>query len=119
MSITIYHNPRCSKSRATLELIQESGIQPEIKEYLNQSFTIDELTQIVKALKISDVREMMRRKDELYKELHLDNPRLSQEELFTILAENISLLERPIVVKDNNAVIGRPPENVFNLIGII
>ena len=119
MSITIYHNPRCSKSRATLALIEESGIQPEINEYLKNSFTIEQLQQIAHALKLSDVRDMMRRKDALYKELHLDNPALSQEELVKILADNISLLERPIVVKDDNAVIGRPPENVFNLIGII
>lgn len=108
--------PRCSKSRETLALLQQQGIEPEIELYLEQHYSVDFLQQLKEKLKINTVREMMRTKDDLYRTLNLDNPQLTEKQLFEEIAKHSSLLERPIVVNGEKAKIGRPPENVLAIL---
>ena len=116
MSVTIYHNPRCSKSRETLALLEEKGIQPTIELYLQQHYSVEALKQLANKLGLDDVRKMMRTKDELYQSLGLDNPALMNDDLLKAISENSALLERPIVVKGEKAKIGRPPESVLTIL---
>lgn len=113
MSVIIYHNPHCSKSRETLALLENKGIQPIIELYLQKQYSVNELQSIAKKLGIDDVRQMMRTKDELYKSLNLD---LSQAELFKAISEHSALIERPIVINGDKAKIGRPPETVLEIL---
>lgn len=112
----IYHNPRCSKSRQTLALLEDAGVSPEIVEYLKSPPTRDELARIEKALN-GDVRAMIRFKEDEAKELGIkagdDRP---VEEWLDLLAAHPRLLERPIVVQGECARIGRPPEQVRELL---
>lgn len=114
-TVRIYHNPRCSKSRQTLALIEENGIQPEIIRYLDTPPNADELRAIIDALGVS-VRDIIRVKESEYKEQGLDDPSLSDDQIIRILTEHPRLIERPIVVKGNKAAIGRPPESVLPLL---
>jgi len=107
----IYHNPRCMKSRQTLALIREQGVEPEIVEYLNAPPSAAELDRILKMLGIEPI-ELMRKKEAVYKELGLAKKSLSRKEAIRVLIENPKLIERPIVIKGKRAVLGRPPENV-------
>lgn len=116
MSVVIYHNPRCSKSRETLELLENQGFQPIVELYLQKQYSIDELQSIAKKLGIDDVRQMMRTKDDLYKSLNLDNLERSQAELLKAMSEHSALIERPIVINGNQAKIGRPPESVLEIL---
>ncbi|OOF52905.1 arsenate reductase (glutaredoxin) [Rodentibacter trehalosifermentans] len=116
MSVMIYHNPRCSKSRETLALLETQGIQPTIELYLQKHYSVAELQQLADKLGISDIRQMMRVKDELYRTLNLDNPELTNADLLNALSQHSALLERPIVVKGEKAKIGRPPENVLTIL---
>ena len=113
--ITIYHNPRCSKSRGACELVNEritrSGESVKIVEYLKDSPSVDDLKALHKMLGGS-VREMIRDNEAPYSDLGLADPTLSDERLFEAVAAHPVLLQRPIVVRDGRAVIGRPPENV-------
>jgi arsenate reductase len=111
----IYHNPRCRKSRETLTLIQEAGIEPEIIEYLQDPPTAAELDTILKKLKLQP-QQIIRTGEDLYKELKLKDRELSRSEAIQILVEHPKLIERPIVVKGNQAILGRPPENVLSLL---
>ncbi len=111
----IYHNPRCSKSRQTLKLIQDAGVEPEIVEYLNSPPTEKELDEILTMLGI-EPDALMRKGEAIYKELGLATKKLSREEAITVMVENPKLIERPIVVKGKQAVVGRPPENVNELL---
>ena len=113
--ITIYHNPRCSKSRQTLQLIRDSGVEPHVVEYLKAPPSFDEMDGLLKKLNLKPV-EMMRRKESVFDELDLGNCSLSRDEAISAMIVNPVLIERPIVVKGNNAVIGRPPENVQELL---
>jgi arsenate reductase len=115
MAVTIYHNPRCSKSRQTLELLEEKGIKPEIIEYLLSPPSADELKNILNILGIS-ARELMRKKEAAYHENGLDDGNLSEDELVDAIIKNPILIERPIVVSKGKAAIGRPPENVLAVI---
>lgn len=115
MTIRIFHNPRCSKSRQTLQLIRDAGIEPEVVEYIDSPPSTRELTQILKMLGM-DAQDLIRKKEPIYKELGLDKRRLSQKEAIQVLHEHPRLMERPIVIKGNRAVIGRPPENVRELL---
>ena len=115
MSVVIYHNPRCSKSRETLALLENQGVQPIVELYLQKQYSIDELQSIAQKLGIDDVRQMMRTKDDLYKSLNLDNLELSQGELLKAMSEHSALIERPIVINGNQAKIGRPPESNLNV----
>lgn len=114
MNITLYHNPRCSKSREALKLLNDQGLEPGIVEYLKTPPTRKDLEQLVNMLGIHP-RDLMRTREDRYKELGLDNPGLSADQLIDALAANPSLLERPIAVANGRAVIGRPPEKVLEI----
>jgi arsenate reductase len=114
-SITIWHNPRCSKSRQTLQLILDRGIEPTIVEYLNSPPSEAELTNALKALGI-EPRDLMRQKELPYKELSLADESLTRAELVTAMLEHPVLIERPVVFSGTRAIVGRPPENVLELL---
>ncbi|WP_375751048.1 arsenate reductase (glutaredoxin) [Vibrio sp. HN007] len=116
MSVVIYHNPRCSKSRQTLALLEEKGITPEIIKYLDDAPSVDDLKTLFSQLGLSEVRGMMRTKEALYKELNLGNADLSDDQLFEAMSQNPKLIERPIVVANNTARHGRPPEQVLEIL---
>jgi len=111
--IIIYHNPKCSKSRQTLELIQDKN--PTIIEYLKTPPTSEQLNQILNLLNLQP-RELMRKGEQAYADNHLDDETLSREALINIMVENPILIERPIVMANNRAKIGRPPESVLEIL---
>lgn len=111
----IYHNPRCSKSRQTLELLKQQGVEPQIVEYLKETPNAEELEAILKMLEM-EPRELMRRKETEYKELGLDNPDLDRKTLIQAMVEHPKLIERPIVINQDRAAIGRPPESVLEIL---
>lgn len=115
MAVTIYHNPRCSKSRQTLQLLRDNDIDPEIIEYLQHPPSEQTLDAILSQLKMAP-RELMRKKEPLYKENGLDNPAQTDAELITAMVQHPILIERPIVVSNGKTAIGRPPENVLEII---
>jgi arsenate reductase len=112
-TLTIYHNPRCSKSRQTLALIEEAGKPVEIIEYLKGSLNEQSIKELQQKLSLSP-REMMRTKEAEYKEMALSDA--SDEQLIAAMVATPKLIERPIVVKGEQAIIGRPPENVLALL---
>ena len=112
--VTIYHNPRCSKSRQTLELLKEKSIEPEVVEYLKTPPNAAELKDILSKLGLS-ADELMRKKEAIYKELGLAGVS-DENELITAMVNNPKLIERPIVIKGNKAAIGRPPESVLDIL---
>ncbi len=114
-TVTIYHNPRCSKSRQTLALIQEKGVEPTVIEYLNAPPTPEEMDSILDLLGM-EPRELMRRKEATYKETGADDPNLDRDSLVAILTTNPILIERPIVLANGKAALGRPPENVLEIL---
>jgi arsenate reductase len=111
---TIYHNPRCSKSRTTLGLLEERGINPEVVLYLEQTLEVGQIGALLSKLGIT-ASELVRRGEEVYKECQL-NKGSSEQELIAAMASHPKLIERPIVVRGDRAVLGRPPENVLGLI---
>ncbi len=111
----IFHNPRCSKSRQTLELLTEQGIEPEIIRYLETPPTEQQLEDILAALNL-EPRDLMRTKENEYKEQGLDNPDLSREQLIAAMVATPKLIERPIVLANGKAALGRPPENVLSIL---
>ena len=115
LSIVIYHNPRCSKSRQGLALLREHGVEPEIVEYLKTPPSAEELDAILRKLGM-EPRELMRRKEAEYKELGLSDESLSRGRLIEAMVEHPRLIERPIVVSGDRAVLGRPTEKVLELI---
>ncbi len=112
---TIYHNPRCSKSRQTLALLEENGHAPLIVDYLKAPPSAAELQSILKKLKMKP-RDLLRKGEAAYKELGLDNETLTDEKLIRAMIENPILIERPIVVMGAKAKIGRPPESVLEIL---
>ena len=112
--LTVYHNPRCRKSRETLQLIQDAEEEFEVVEYLKDPPSEETLREILSKLELP-VDYMIRKNESLFKE-EFKGKQLSDEEWMKVLSENPSLMERPIVVKDGQAVIGRPPENVNRLL---
>lgn len=114
-SVTIYHNPRCSKSRQTLQMIRDAGVEPEIVEYLKTPLNAHELDGLLKKLKLAP-GDLMRKKEKVFRELGLADRGLTRDEAISAMVENPVLIERPIVVKGRKAVIGRPPENVQDLL---
>jgi len=111
----IYHNPRCSKSRQTLGLLEDSNVTPVIIEYLKTPPTVDELTTIINQLGISP-RDLLRKGEAIYKELGLADTSLTDTAIIEAMCANPKLIERPIVIKDGKAKIGRPPESVLDII---
>lgn len=113
---TIFHNPRCSKSRQTLALLEAEGIAPEVVLYLDQPPSAKDLKKILGLLGLSP-RELLRKGEADYKAQGLSNEELGDGELIAAMAEYPKLIERPIVIRDNKkAVLGRPPENVLSLL---
>ncbi len=115
MTVTIYHNPRCSKSRATLAILEGRGIAPAIVTYLDAPPSVDELDRILTALG-KEPRDLMRKGEAAYKELELGDEGLSRAALIEAMVENPILIERPIVVNGNKAAVGRPPESVLDIL---
>ena len=113
--ISIFHNPRCSKSRKTLALLEQQNIQPEIIEYLKIPPTAPQLSDIINMLDI-EPRALLRKGEMLYKELDLADLSLSNEQLIDIMCKNPKLIERPIVISNGKAKIGRPPESVLDIL---
>ena len=114
-TIRILHNPRCSKSRQTLALLEENGVSPEIILYLENTPSSQELSGIAKKLNLS-IRDIMRTGEDAYKENNLKDSSLSDEQLLNAMVESPKLIQRPIVINGDKAVIGRPPENVLAII---
>ena len=113
--ITLYHNPRCSKSRATLELLRSQGQEPHIRLYLEQVPSAAELTGLLVKLGL-DPRALLRKGEEAYKTLGLSDPALTDAALIKAMIENPKLIERPIAISGARAIIGRPPEAVLQLL---
>jgi arsenate reductase len=114
MSVTIYHNPRCSKSRQTLQLLEDRGVEPEIVEYLKTPPDAATLDEFLKKLGM-EPRDLMRKKEAPYKELNLADDSLDRAALIKAMVENPILIERPIVVKGDKVALGRPPESVLEI----
>lgn len=112
---TIYHNPRCSKSRQTLALLEEKGVEPEVVLYLETAPDAATLRDLLARLGKSP-RELMRKGEAAYKENGLADPALSDEELIEAMVRHPKLIERPIVVNGERAALGRPPENVLDIL---
>lgn len=111
----IYHNARCSKSRATLKLLVDQGLKPRVIEYLQNPPSSAELREILQRLGISP-RALMRRKETEYRESGLDDPDLSEQELLDAMSRYPKIIERPIVLANGKAALGRPPENVLRIL---
>jgi len=114
--ITIYHNPRCSKSRATLALLEENDVNPEIIYYLDSPPDTQLLQQLADKLGLS-IRELLRKNEPDFDELGLGDESLDETIVLDLVSKHPKLIQRPIVVKGDSAIIGRPPENVLELIG--
>ena len=115
MSITIYHNPKCSKSRQTVKLLVKQGIKPVLNEYLKIPPTAEEIKEILRKLGYAP-RDLMRKKEAAYTEYGLDNPSLSDDDLIEFMVKHPILIERPIVLANEKAAIGRPPEQVLEIL---
>ncbi|QDG50319.1 arsenate reductase (glutaredoxin) [Persicimonas caeni] len=113
-NVEIWHYPRCSKSRKTLALLEERGIEPEVRKYRQDPPDADTLGDVLDKLGMSP-RELMRKKEDEYKELGLDDESLSRDELIEAMVDNPILIERPVVIAGDKAALGRPPENVLSL----
>jgi len=114
-NVTIFHNPRCSKSRQTLALLEENGVEPAIVKYLETPPSAEELKAVLSKLGIS-ARELLRTKEVEYKEAGLDNQDLSEDDVIAKMIAFPKLIERPIVIKGDAARIGRPPESVLEIL---
>lgn len=113
--VTIYHNPRCSKSRQTLQLLEQQGIEPEVVEYLKTPPSVTELKTLVKQLGFISARELMRSKEDAYKAQNLADVN-DEEVLLAAMANEPKLIERPIVIVGDQARLGRPPEAVLEML---
>lgn len=113
-NVTIWHNPRCSKSRNAVTLLEEKGIEADVVKYLDTPPTKEELIKVLKMLGLS-ARELMRTKEDIYKELNLKEE-TDEDKLIEAMVENPKLIERPVVIKDGKAAIGRPIENIIDLL---
>lgn len=113
--ITIYHNPRCSKSRQTLELLQDNNISPEIILYLENTPSKSEMESLLGKLGIS-ARELIRTSEDAYRQMGLSDASLTDGQLIEAMLEEPKLIQRPIVVAGERAVLGRPPENVLDIL---
>lgn len=113
--LVIYHNPRCSKSRETLQILQDNNVEPEIIEYLEQPPTAAELAAIITRLGIG-ARDLLRTTEKIYRDAGLDDSSLTEDEIIEAICEHPALLQRPIVVAGDKAIIGRPPARVLEII---
>jgi len=115
MTVKIYHNPRCGKSRQTLQLLRDQGIEPEVIEYLKTPPSTQELDDILHKLDMKP-RELMRKKEAEYKANSLDDASLDRQALIQAMVNNPILIERPIVIAGEKAALGRPPETVLDIL---
>ena len=115
MTVTIYHNPRCSKSRATMEFLEEKGIEAEVIKYMDSPPDAEGLKALLGMLGMTP-REIMRKHETVFKEAGLDDPTFSDDELIEAMTQCPSLIERPIVVNNGKAVLARPPETVLDIL---
>jgi arsenate reductase len=115
MDISIYHNPRCSKSRQTLQLLEQQQLTPQVIEYLNTPPDAATLSRLLDMLGLAP-RELMRKGEAEYKASGADDPALTREQLIALMVRFPKLIERPIVVSGDKAVIGRPPERVLEIL---
>ncbi len=115
MAIVIYHNPRCTKSRETMKLLEDNGIKPKVIEYLKTPPSAAELKELVSKLGITP-RQLLRKAEAPYKDLKLADEKLSDAAIIKAMADNPILIERPIVVNGKKAALGRPPEAVLNIL---
>ena len=113
--IKIYHNPKCSKSREALSLLEQNNIKPKIIDYLDETLEREDLVYIISKLRINP-RDMMRKNESIYKEHNLSDPLITDDELIDMIIRFPILMERPIVVNQDRAVIGRPPENILKIL---
>lgn len=113
--LSIYHNPRCSKSRQTLQIIEDKGLDVKIIEYLKTPPTKKELAEVIEKLGISP-RELLRKGEDAYKAHGLNDPKLSDSKIINFMISEPKLIERPIVINGAKAILGRPPENVLDII---
>ena len=114
-AVKIYHNPRCSKSRDTLSLLKSNGVEPEVVLYLDTPPDAQTLRQLLHMLGMGSARDLMRKKEDLYTSLNLNDDRLSEERLIQAMVENPKLIERPIVVANGQARIGRQGESRWHV----
>ena len=114
-NVRIFHNPKCSKCRLTMGILDDKGIDTTVIEYLNTPPDSAELNEVLNLLDI-EPRELMRKHEAPYKENNLDNPELSREQLIQAMIDNPILIERPIIINGNKATIGRPPEKVLDIL---
>lgn len=115
MGVKIYHNPRCSKSRQTLQILEEKGLEIEVIEYLKNPPSEAELVATLKLLDITP-RQLMRKGEKIFKQLNLADKDLAEQQLINAMLENPILIERPIVFSNDKAAIGRPPESVLDIL---
>ena len=115
MSIIIYHNPKCSKSRQTVELLVKQGIKPVLNEYLKIPPTVEKIKEILRKMGYAP-RDLMRKKENAYTEHNLGDPSLSDDDLIEFMVKHPILIERPIVLANEKAAIGRPPEQVLEIL---
>ncbi len=113
--VRIFHNPKCSKCRLTMEILNDKGVDTNVIEYLKTPPNSDELTEILDLLGI-EPRELMRKHEAPYNENKLDNPELTREQLIQAMIDHPILIERPIIINGKKATIGRPPEKVFDIL---
>lgn len=113
--VTIYHNPRCSKSRQTLALLEDRGLDPTIIKYLETPPSAEAIAQLLALLGLS-ARQLIRTKEDIYKDLNLADETLSETELMAAMVAHPKLIERPIVIANGKAAIGRPLENILAII---
>ena len=114
-AVKIFHNPRCSKSREAMQLIESEGIDPEIIDYLEEPPDFPQLVDLLDLLGL-EPRELMRTREKAYRENGLDNPDLSRNDLIRAMVTHPILIQRPIVIHGSKAVIGRPPEKVMDIL---
>jgi len=115
VSSTFLHNPRCSKSRQALQLLQDQAVDVEVIEYLKTPPDFASLDSILRMLTLQP-RELMRKNEDEYTQLHLDNTELSREQLIQAMVDHPILIERPILIKDGKAAVGRPPEQILDIL---
>jgi len=115
MPVTIYHNPKCAKSRETLKLLRDRGIEPEIIEYLKTPPSRSKLSELLKLLGLKP-RELLRIKEPEYRQCGLNDPGLSDNAILAAMVKHPRLIERPIVVKGRKAALGRPPEKALSIL---
>lgn len=114
-NLTLYHNPRCSKSRSALQLLEERGLNPNIVRYLETPLSAAELHELLRKLGIR-ARQLLRTGEDEYKALGLDDPELTDEQLIAAMVSQPKLIERPILVAGDKAVVGRPPESILEIL---